>query len=250
MNKLADIMRRQSYFVAKSNEIIQHSRFSMTMQQNKVLLYLISKIRPEDTGSEVYEISIREFCQVCNIVEDSGKNIEDAKRALKAVADKSIWIKQGQDEILLRWLNRVKLKRGTACFEVTFHEDILPYLYDLREQYTQYSLENVLGMKSKYGIRLYELLKSYEHMGKDIKFTQDELRQRLDVHSYTRFPDFRRYVIDAAIEDINEYSDIGVTYTTINGAHRSTEYIIFTIKQPDVLEMCARLQRKRQRLEE
>lgn len=250
MNELGDIMRRQSYFVAKSNEIIQHSRFSMTMQQNKILLYLISKIKPDDTGSEVYEISVREFCQVCNIVADSGKNTEDAKRAIKAVADKSVWVKQERGEILLRWLNRVKFNDEKRCFEVTFHEDMLPYLYDLREQYTQYSLENVLGMKSKYGVRLYELLKSYEHMEKEITFTLEDLRQRLDVRNYTRFPDFRRYVLEAALDDINEYSDIEVTYTTIQGAHRVTKCIIFTVTQPDVLQMCERIRHKRQRLEE
>ena len=248
--KLDEIIKQQSYFVTKRNDLVQKSRYELTADQNRALLYLISKIKPDDTGTEVYEISLREFCQVCNIDPNSGHNIEYAQRAMQAIADKSVWVKRGHKEILLRWLNHVELNQLTRRFEVSFHEDILPYLYNLRTRYVQYSLENILTMESRYGMRLYELLKSYEKLGRDVSFSVDELRQRLGAESYTRYSDFKRRVLDTAMKDINECSDIEASYTTTQGKNRTTETVIFSIRQPDIAEMCARMMRKRQRLEE
>ncbi len=246
------IHEQQTFFVAKSNELIQKSRYSMTVQQNRVMLYLISKIRPNDFGDEVYQISVREFCKVCNLDYNSGKNYADAKRAIKAIADKSVWVQQENgDDVLLRWLNRVRLNRETGCFEITFHQDMLPFLYDLQTRYTRYSLDNVLTMKSKYGIRLYELLKSYQYLGKEITFTVDELRHRLDAEKYTRYPDFRRYVLEKAIDDINECSDIQIGYIPVKShGKRATDTIIFSIKEPSYTSSKMRKQRKYNKLNE
>lgn len=239
-DKPVSISKQQSFFVAKANDLIQQSRFSLTMQQNKIMLYLISKIRPNDTGTEMYSISIREFCKVCNIEYDSGKNYSDVKAALKTLADKSVWVKIDGNDTLLRWINRLKINNETHCIELTFHEDMIPYLYDLRAHYTRYSLENVLTMKSKYGIRLYELLKSYEYLEKEITFTLDELKQRLDAN-YKRYPDFRRYVLEAALYDINRVSDIRVSYEARSSNNsRSVNQIAFTIRRPTLIEGAVR----------
>ena len=239
-------LQRQSMFVAKSNELIQQSRFSLSLEQSKFLLYLISKIKPNDNGEEVYSVPIAEFREVCNIT-NTGPNYAYAKRALKVLADKSIWVRQDDgSELLLRWIDRVRLVPGErAKFEVTFHRDMLPYLYALKEHYTQYALENVLTMRTQYGIRLYELLKSYEYMGKDVSFRLEELKKMLDAETYSRYPDFRRRVLDAAIGEINEMSDIAVSYVAekrFNRRHIDT--IIFTISKPGAAARHMRMRRK------
>ena len=244
------IQDKQTFFVAKSNELIQRSRFSMSVQQNRVMLFLISKIKPNDIGDEVYSISIREFCKVCNIDYNSGKNYSDAKKAIKAIADKSVWVKQvNGDDVLLRWLNRIKLNRESGKFEITFHQDMLPYLYDLKNRYTRYRLDNVLTMNSKYGIRLYELLKSYQYLGKEITFSLDELRNRLDANKYMRYPDFRRYVLEIAIDDINECSDVKVGYIPIKKeGKRAIDSITFIVDEPTFADSLIRDKKKKKKL--
>lgn len=232
--KLATIGEKQSYFVAKSNDLIQQSRFTLSAQQNKVLLFLISKIRPYDKGEEVYSFTVKEFCEVCNIDETSGNNYANTKKALKSLADKSIWVKQENgNEKLLRWIDRVYLNKQTGCYEVSFHRDMLPYLFDLRKKYTQYCFSNILTMKSKYGIRLYELLKSYKYNNNTVTFTIDELKQLLDAETYTRYPDFKVNVLDKAVEDINYCSDIEVSYTPLKtGNSKGYVYILFKVDKP------------------
>lgn len=210
-----DLDTQRNYYVVKGNELIQKSRFSLPVQQMKVLLYLISKIQPTDEPGKLYTIEINDFCRVCGIDFANGKNYLDIKAAIKSIADKSIWITSpdGNTEILLRWIDRAIIEKNSGSISVRFHEDMFPYLLDLQERYTQYKLVNILPMRSKYGIRLYELLKSYENLEGAIVMSIEDLKKRLDCDKYTsRFPDFRRYALDKAIDDINQYSDISVSY--------------------------------------
>lgn len=244
--------KRQQQTVAKSNDLIQQGRFPMSIQQGKVILYMISQIRPNDTGNEIYRFSINEFCRACNIDYDSGKNISDVKRALKAIADMSVWVEQGNGvETLLRWLSHVMLDKRNNVFEISFSKDMLPYLYDLKTRYTSYALSNVLAMESKYGIRLYELLKSYQHVRDgEVTFDIDELQKRIDAETYKRYPDFKRRALDVAIQDINEYSDISVEYEAFseNGGRR-IDTITFTIKEPEGLDKEIRTIRRERKLD-
>jgi plasmid replication initiation protein len=185
----------------------------MSAQQQRVLLFMISKIKPKDDPKTMYQISISDFCKVCGITY-CGKNYEAVKAALKDIADRSIWIKQPEQkkEILLRWLSDIEISEGSGTIEYTFHKHMFPYLFDLKKQYTQYCIEYVLPMRSKYAIRLYELLKSLENMKQEIVFSIEDLRKKLDAENYARFSDFRRYVLESAVNEINTYTDIKVRY--------------------------------------
>ena len=202
----------------------------MSVQQQKIILFLISKIKPMETHSREYTVSIRDFCKVCNIDFDNGKNYINVKAAVKEVADKSIWITLENDrEVLLRWLDRVILDKNSGEMTVRFNEDMLPFLIDLQERYTQYRLDNILPMKSKYGIRLYELLMSYVNMDLPLTLSIDELKKRMDCENYTRFPDFRRNALEKAIKDINYYTDLTVRYELKKENSRGYNLITFWI---------------------
>lgn len=252
-SKSTAIAKKQQQTVVKSNELIQSGRFSMTVQQNKVLLYLISQIKPSDSGQETYFFSVDDFCRTCGIDHTNGKNIINAKKALNALDSMSIWVQLPDNtEMRLRWLDRIKLNKNTNMFEITFHRDMLPYLYDLQSRYTSYTLANALTMESKYGIRLYELLKSYQHMREHkITFALSELKKRIDADKYERFPDFRRYVLDTALEDINECSDISVEYEpySTSGKQRGFDGITFTISDPTALDKEIRTMRQERKLD-
>lgn len=203
----------------------------MALQQYKLLLFIISKIKPTDEAGQKYTFSIGDYCRVCNIDHGNGQNYIDLKAALKDLADKSMWMEtpDGKKEILLRWLNRITLNKHSGVVEVEFHPDMFPYLLDLQERYTQYRLECVLAMRSKYSVRLYELLKSYEKMETIIDFSIDDLKRRIDCDKYPRFPDFRRYALDKAVDDINRYSDIQVRYRLAKEGTRAFTKISFFI---------------------
>ena len=61
--------------VTKANDLIQKSRFNLSLQQQKIVLYLISQVTPFDEDFKLYEFSIAEFCRVCGIDDNNGRYI-------------------------------------------------------------------------------------------------------------------------------------------------------------------------------
>ena len=53
--------------VVKSNDLIQKSRFDLSLQEQKIILYLISQITPYDEEFKLYEFSITDFCKILAI---------------------------------------------------------------------------------------------------------------------------------------------------------------------------------------
>jgi plasmid replication initiation protein len=207
-NNKREISTLREYSVVKHNHLIQQSRHNLSTQEQKIILYLITKIKPEDTDLYLYDFLIKDFCEICGIDGTSGKNHADLKDTIKKMADKSIWIKlDNGKETLLRWIEKPYIDEKSGKIEIKLDKDMKPYLLELKQHFTTYSLYFTLAMKSKYSIRIYELLKSYQNM-KQIEFEIEQLKQILSAEKYELFGDFKRKVLDISIREINELSDI------------------------------------------
>ncbi|MBQ7798569.1 MAG: replication initiation protein, partial [Clostridia bacterium] len=131
-----------------------------------------------------------------------------------------ITIDEGDRLIKSHWFNEMVYDKKTDTFTVSFGKNITPYLFQLQRLYTQYSLETVLAMKSKYAIRLYELLLSYRNMRIKQVYSIDELKELLDCNTYKTFQHLQSRVLIPAIEDINSLTDIKVRYDTLKEGRR------------------------------
>jgi plasmid replication initiation protein len=230
----SEISHSRSFKVVKANAIIQKARFILSAQEQRILLFLISKVKPEDTAFEEKIFDIGEFCKVCGI-NYNGKNYRDLKAAIKTLSDKSLWVtREDGSETLLRWISTATVDRPGGKLGIKFHEHMMPYILQLSDNFTQYELFYTLGMKSQYSVRLYELLKSYEGLH-EWTMTLPELKKRLDAEIYTKFHDFRRKVLEIAAREINEVSDIRVIYEPLKTGRSYTE-VKFTIRRADVGE--------------
>lgn len=243
-------MELRDKMVVKANDLIQKSRFHMTLQQQKMALYLISQVSPFDDDFKMYEFSIQEFCKVCGIDSTSGKNYQDIKQCIKDLADISVWVKvNGDEETLLRWIEKPYINSKSGQVKVRLDEDMKPYLLQLKENFTRYELIYTLYFKSKYSIRLYELVKSlhyreleeYRHT-----FSVDELRNMLDADTYTEYRDFRRRVLDVAVKEINEHSDKLISYNTIKKGKNvvSIELVISSKSMLERLEIRSKIEKE------
>ena len=226
------IEESRSMIVVKSNALIQQARYELSLQEQRILLYLISKIKPDDTEIKETEISIIDFCKVCGI--DYTKNkatYSYVKSILKNLADKSNWIEFEPDtETLVRWIDTLSIHKGSGSVKISLSRNLAPYLIGLRKQYTQIPLFNILPMKSKYGIRLYEILKSYANLGSK-RISIDELKKRLNAESYKDTSNFKKKVLFPALKDIEEYGDIKVSTIFIKTKNKIThiEFVITLI---------------------
>jgi plasmid replication initiation protein len=90
-------------------------------------------------------------------------------------------------------------------------------------------------MKSQYSIRLYELLKSYEHKN-NLTIGIEEVKRMLSAEIYNRHQDFRRKVIELAIKEINALTDIAVAYEFIKEGRKYAKVAFYIRLKKDLDE--------------
>lgn len=223
-----EILQSREYLVVKGNELIQQNRFELSLPEQKTVAFICSMIKPIDASDRAkgvpyqldYNFNIRDYCKVCGINYDSGKNYAEVKSTLKKLSDRSMWVtfeENPDEEVLCRWLSKIKTNKKSGTARVELDRDMVPYLFDLGQKFTQYQLFNILAMKSAFSVRIYELMKSYAFQ-KSKTFEVAELKRLLmveDVKSYKEFAPFRQKVLEKAQEEINELTDLNIYFEPI-----------------------------------
>ena len=127
-----------------------------------------------------------------------------------------------------RWVDKIGYIDDLGCVELVFASDVIPLITRLEARYTEYELKQVVGLQSEYAIRLYELIIQWRSVGKTNPISLAELREKLGlVDEYKRIEAFKRRVLDLAISQINEHTDINAEYQQ----HKQGRVIIgFTFK--------------------
>lgn len=225
-----EIAKAREYKVIKSNQMIQKARFELSVIEQKTIAYIISKIHPEDTYLKEYEFSIKDYCKVCGIDWNNGGNYAYIKATLKGLRDKSFWVTlEDGTETLCSWIGKVRINKRSGIIKIRLDDDIQIYLIGLTEKFTQYELLNTLPMRSQYSFRIYELLKSYSFR-KTMTMDINELKKILMAENYINFKDFRKYVLEIALREINEYTDLQISYEPIKKGRKVIQ-VIFYIKE-------------------
>lgn len=252
--------------VSKRNDMIQNSRSNLTLREQKAILYMLAKIKPEDSITTEYEFSCLEFALAIGITGRSKYNYKQIMSMLQNLSDKSWWLVEKKDSKtttkLARWFNTVHLsstsKNDPGKIKIKFHEDTAPYIFNLAKQkketgvfFSTYNYKAVILMKNKYSPQLLEVLESYRRNNVEWYFDVKDLQDLLaDVGEdgvshppkrWAYFSNFEKDVLKPAVAEINRYSDLHVNYVTqkrdiLGVAHRSVQRIIFFMTEKTVGE--------------
>lgn len=216
-----EVALEREYYVVQHNDMVQKQRFttgknagnSLTVTEEKVLAFLISKIKPDATSLEPIEMEIKTFCEVCGLGKGSTDNCyPHVKAAVEKLAGRVMWLYDDntKSETTVRYIERVTMYKRSGKIRILFDPMLEPYLINLAGNYFQFSYHNILAMKSKYGIQLYKLLKSYYFRYPCLRISVEELKASLDATNYVKVSHVKEKVIEPALRDINTYSDLSV----------------------------------------
>ena len=119
-----------------------------------------------------------------------------------------------------RWLQRVKYLDNEAAIEVCFTYDVvteISRIHGLEKYFTQYLLRQTSQLKSIYSVRLYELLVQWKTAKKTSLFELKTFREQLGlgVNDYKTMGNFKARVLDNAVNEINEKSDLKISYEQV-----------------------------------
>lgn len=242
---------QRNQIVVKSNDLIQKTRFTLNTEQQKLILYLISKIKPTDTEFQSYEFTVVDYLKIIGNSK-GGETYKTIKESLKVLADKSMWIYNEQNEhVLVRWLQNLKINEQTGIITIRLDEELKPYLLQIKDKYTQYELIYTFSLKSKYSIRAYEYFNS-KHYNKSIPYTftisLNEFKQRVGAENYTVYRDLKRRVINPIVEELNAYTDKNIKIEPIITGRKTTDLQI-TINTKGLIERMEILSQIEQRFD-
>lgn len=220
----------RSYYVVKSNPLVQQARFNLTVTEQKLVIYLISKIRPDATELEPVELSFKDFADICGVQIEGGSYQAYIKQLLMNLRNTARWVRlENGWQAPFSWIDGTPVVTDYGTVIVQLNKLLTPYLVQLREQYTQYKMMYILPMQSKYSVRIYEFLKSYQGLETEIIVPLDALKKLLIAETYDKYKDFRINVLDRAMDEINQYTDISVTYRPVKKG-RKVDKIAFDIE--------------------
>ena len=241
--KQKEILDNQSYLVVKNNELAQNLRYSLENPDNKILtvleqrifLYLVSKIKPKQNKFEWEEFSIPEFCRTFRIKEDS--NYTTIKKTIRAMASRALWLvdKEENKDILVRLIERARIDRNKGTIQLKLDDEMAPYLLNQLKGFYKYPLISVINFKCKYSFMLFEIFCSYANYKRTIEYDIDDLKQRFGCENYN-ITNFKTKVIDRAILEINEHTVFTVNYEWVKDG-KQIKSIIFKINEKQPIEV-------------
>lgn len=218
--------------IVKSNELIE-ARYKLSLNQQRLVLLLISIIKPEDEDFQDYELKVSDFAKMFGIEGD--KDIyTKVEQAVDELMGKFIKLKDGKDREYVSWFSHAKYTQGDGVITIRFDKSLKPHLLQLKTRFTKYQLNTVVKFKSQYSIRLYELLKEFEYLGRGGSFYRvieiAELKQVMGVKEgeYERIGNLKSRLIDPAVSDISAYSDIAITQVEYVKEGRNVASVKFT----------------------
>jgi len=170
------------------------------------------------TADSKLEIHASDYAKLFNVSADASyKALREAVNNLfnRQFSYTAEYKKTGKVGIVRsRWVSRIFYVDDLALLEITFAPDVVPLITRLEEHFTKYEAKQVAHLTSKYATRLYELLIAWREVGKVPQLELSEFRNRLGLvdSEYTAMSDFKKRVLEPSIKQINEHTDITVTY--------------------------------------
>ncbi len=226
-------MIQDAHVVVKSNHIIEAS-YRLSVAEQRVILSAISQVRRDQavTDERLYSVTAAEIADMCGT--DQRTAYRDLQRAAERLQARRVTLLLEPDGVTIRsprrrvtcWVQSVDYVDHEGRIELRFGRDILPYLTGLQREFTRYALSDVARMTSAHAIRLYELLAQWQDGHRVVAL--DDLRRWLQLEDrYPLMADMRRWVIEPAVKQVNEYSPLAVRWAPRKTGRR-VSHIEFT----------------------
>ncbi len=228
--------KKKVTLVRKANELVE-ARYRFSIWEIRVFTKLLSLIKPDDKEFFEHKINILDIIREFDLQGNKAnyKWIKEGARGLMSkIIDMVITADDGKpEELMIPLLTKFKGRNDPvdgSYIKLSFSPEMKPFLLELKQRYLQYEFSNVANLRSAYYVRIYELLKQYEKIGQR-KIELSEFRAMLGIRDeYQLYGIFKRKIIEAARENIEQFTDIRFTYEEIKSG-KSVSAILFHIFQ-------------------
>lgn len=229
---------KQKHGLVKQDYRLVNARYKVSTNEQKLILFAVSALSENDPDDNVYSIKISELGH--HLDNESLKNKHTRlKEFCESLLRKPIYIPDDTGGFLVaNWFSSLRYVPGAGELRYRISTELKPYLLDLRKRFVQYNLGYILPLSSTYSIRVYQLLKEYEKIGKR-EFPLEELQNILGVPQSMKvlYSNFKLRVLTVAHREINIYTDISFDYDEIKSGKKVVS-LRFIIKSAQAWNDC------------
>mgnify|MGYP003606295419 CR=1 FL=1 len=213
--------RLMKNLIVKDNALIEASYKLSLVEQRLILMAIVEMRKPLDYQNKPNEIVIyaNDYAKHFDThINTAYQALQDATKDLMARQFTFLDMVNGKKvKKTSRWVSEIGYGVNEAIVTMKFAPAIMPLISELEKRFTAYSLDRIAPLNSAYSVRLYELLIQWRSTSKTPVIKIEELRHKLGVEKdeYPRMTDFKKRVLDLAINQISEHTDISVKYNQI-----------------------------------
>ncbi len=207
---------KKGCMIVKTNKLINAIE-NLTLSETRLIQLAIIGAR-ESGGLENNQrltVSAKSYAETFNTtIENAYKILLEAEERL--FEQKFYYLEDGE-KVKSRWVNEVKYKKGSPSLEIALSKAVINEITNIdgyERFFTTYRLAQTCDFKSIYSLRLYELLNSWAKSKKTPVYELNVFRKLLGIkeNEYQRMANFKARVLDIAIREINENTDVKVGY--------------------------------------
>lgn len=208
-----------SKLVVKDNALMNAS-YNLDLVEQRLILLAIVEARESGKGINANDpLTVHAE----SYINQFGVARQTAYQALKDACDdlfarqfsyQEINERGNTENVRSRWVSEVRYVDAEATVKLIFAPVVIPLITRLEERFTQYEMKQISELSTGYAIRLYELLICWRTTGKTPVIELSDFRQKMGVldSEYQRMHDLKKRVLEPALEQINEHTDITATY--------------------------------------
>ena len=208
-----------SKLVVKDNALMNAS-YNLDLVEQRLILLAIIEARESGKGinaNDPLTVHAESYISQFNVARQT------AYQALKDACDdlfsrqfsyQEINERGNTENVRSRWVSEIRYVDAEATVKLIFAPIVIPLITRLEKRFTQYEMNQIAQLSTGYAIRLYELLICWRTTGKTPVIELSEFRQKMGVldSEYQRMYDFKKYVLEPSIKQVNEHTDIIATY--------------------------------------
>lgn len=214
--------------VHKANNFVQAS-YSMTLDEMRILALTLGVFNPKNPSKRGFDFTVADFCKSFPDVNPDIAYTQVRNAVLK-ISKRWVTLVDNEHELTeVALIHKRSYFKKEGRFYIEFHDELIPYISELHDNYTKYKLINIGALGSTHAIRLYELCSQYRDTGWRQTSVED-IKSWLSISDkYPLFKDFKKRVLTPSINEINAKSDLLVNIEPIKRG-RSIIALKFTIQ--------------------
>lgn len=223
--------------IVKHNKLIE-ANYKLTLQEQKLILTLAREITKDDKCFKKCSFTVEELSDILGL--DKKGYYSELKEITKSLISRVIQIKEPDGLLQVAWLNSAKYYNNQGIVELSFSNDLKPYLLQLGSHFTKLEFNQMVSLNSIYAVRIYELCKQYEKLKERIIELQ-ELKTILGIEkekAYKLYGNIKLKILSIAEREINEKTDINIDFEEIKTGRKITaiKFLISAKKEIKAVE--------------